>query len=267
MTATLITDANGPFGGATAPQLKWSSKDGYSGVRDYRCDSANESTAIKMVPDAGSAWDAELPQLVLVGKEFRYVAKNDGPEGTGGISIVRTTYAEPSVNGHLPPPASGQRFTILRTGTDTITSYADVRAILGGVVPADGSALNNGEGFSTKVGTITAEVYVYLPINSFPALDRLVRLATKKAVSNSSLQLPKVLGTSAFFTVPAGQVQYEGFAHDIKNGFLEVVHQLSLANSFFRQWQMNNKDGNPRIGSLYTIDSQIYFQDDLTGLW
>lgn len=266
-TAILITDANGPFGGASAPQLKWSSKDGYSGIRDYRVNTTQESLAMKTVPDAGTSWDADLLQCVVVSKEFRYVARIDEPDGTGGVSIVRVYYAEPSINGHLPPPTSSQRFTILRSGTDTITSYVDIRAILGGVVPADGSSINNGEGFSTKVGTITAQVYVYFPMNSFPDMGRLVRLASRKAVSNGALALPKILGTSVQFAMPAGQVQYEGFSHDVKSGLIEIVHELSLAESFLRPWQMNNKDGNPRIGPLYTVESQIYYTDDLSGLW
>lgn len=264
MPATLITDGNGPFGGASAPMLRLDSQNGYSGQRDYRVDTTNEPKAFSMCPPLGSAWDADTPSCIVMGYEYKYVAKNDGADGTGAIGIVRVYYGSPKGR-ILPPPSLGQKFTILSPRDETATKYNDIRLFNGAPLPDKCKRpMNDGQGFGVKIGVTSAKVYVYFPLSQAIDFARLVRLQNEKAVNNAALALPPMLGTTTFFNMGIGQVQYEGFNHDVKNGFLEIIHDLSLAPNFYGYWQLPDKNGDP---TSETVENWLYQFDNLGGLW
>lgn len=264
-TATLITDGGRSIGN---PPMLRRTRNGWEGSREYMVNTHDEyqATIAGGVPAYGDPWDSTLKDLTAASFETRYIARKDDPTGTGGLTVVRVDYLEEGVNGHLPPPTLATKFTILNTSSETQTIWNDLDApALPGSPPVPLAwPINDGQGFAKKVGVVTARVYVYFPLNQFPDMARLVRLARKKAVSTDSLVFPHILGTSVNFALSPGQVQYEGFSHQIANGFVEVVHELNLAPDFKLRWRYENADGYPEGDEMV---SRIYEAEPLAGLW
>lgn len=268
--AELITDSRRQMG--EPPVLRYG-RQGWSGSRHYLVNTHEERLALLAAPAYGAAWDNDLPNLKVVSKETDYRARKDGTDGTGGLTLVRCDYAEPEMAGFLPPPFAGLAFTELGRADETQTVYFDLDApSVPGSPPAPVSwPLANGDGFAKRLGRVTARVYVYLQINSFPDITRLARLMRGKKVNSDAVTLPRVLGTSVVLNVGPGQVQYEGFTHQMVGGgvggqgaLLEFVHEVSLAPDFKERWRVEDEEGN---ADGPVIVSRIYEEEPFAGLW
>lgn len=246
------------------PRLK-NTRNGWVGAREYLVNTMDEYEAAQLCP-LGEPWSAALPTCVCINSETRYIAKKDDASGTGGLTVVHQDFEEPSAGGNLPPPIVGTKFTILSSQTETITIYNGLDAL-----PDPGSPPNplnwpiaNGSGGPKQTGLITAKVYTYIPLFSFPNLTRIIQLTRAKAVSSDALALPVVLGTTATLNFSPGQVQYQGFSHQNMSNAMEIVHELNLAPDFKYRWRSEDEDGN---ASGPMRENIIYEAMPISGLW
>lgn len=248
-----------------APRLR-RTRTGMTGKLEFLVDTSNEYDAIfnSGVPDLGAGYSTPfvplIPNLICDDQDTEYIARKDNPDGTGALTKVVCIYRELGGGGNLPPPQLGNKYTVLNLQTESQTVMFDRRWLSGGQFALP---LANGDGYSRKLGSITATIYTYIPLNSWPNMARLLRLSRHKKLNSDAFTLPPILGTSVNLNLGVMQAQYEGFSHETKNQLIEFRHEISLAEDFLFYWQLENDKGE----AVQSFISEIYESESFAGLW
>lgn len=235
-------------------------REGLIGHRDYLLRTLDEDAAYDACFAIGSPWSVGKPSLLLGEKTTRRVGGKDSPDtGTGGATIVSCEYATPRL-GKLPPPTINTKYTLLSNQDETANIYTPISTGVIGPQPP----IANGDGASRLFGCTRAKVYTYYPVNANIAWSRFIDLQRFKYTNDAALQLPPILGTTTQLNFAIGQLRYESFGAQVVNSFLEVTHELSMAEDFLFRWYFEDENGFS-VGS--EIPSVIYKPGNLGGLW
>lgn len=239
-------------------------RSGFRGRRIYRIDTVDEALAHEAfgLPLVGDAWSGEYSNLLCEGADIEYGHGGTAGNPSSGWSYATVNYLTPGLNGSLPPPVAGQRWTRIVPLAETTTVYYRWDAA-GNSNPFKRLPIANGQGVNKEAGKIEAHVYTY---HSLAGVDIIPFLhAAEGHVNSDTVVLPAIYGTGQVFVMQPGQVRYRTFEHDLKGSdVLELVHILAISPDHLARWIQEDADGKAYGPE---ITDEIYEPIPMAGLW
>lgn len=254
-TASLITGRN-DFG-AEAPTIE-ELPTGVRGLRDYWCNTDDGFAALSSLglPIKGEAWSIAAPNLKVVGRSVRYIGGTALPATQlNGVCVVRVVYETPGLNGRLPPPQPGDKYTLVVPSIASVPVFYDIRPLFN--IP-----INNGRGATRSIGTTQARVVTY-PDEAVDII-RLVQLQREQFLNNSGISLPPTRYGGLTMNFGARELRYNMFEIGDNDGLLEVTHYLEMAPHHDVEWQQEDSEGNA-LPNVFV--SRVYDTASFDGLW
>lgn len=210
--------------------------------------------------------DERFENMVVVSSKTRYFRGKDSDDGTRrGRVLVDVVWETPGLNGTLPPPFPGSRFTRFLPGTTSQTVYAAINPDGTPVDPAE--AIAGGQGVERLVGTLVFQVHRYEDKETFnpnTLLQLMTYLASDQRVNHAQINLPPLLGSGAQIELAKGQARYVSGTMDDNQGVVEIVHEIAVAKDHLARWRDENAAGE-FIGPVKT--ARIYPDGQFFGLW
>jgi len=236
---------------------------GFRGLRDYLCNTDNAFAAMSSLglPIKGQAWDVTAPNLKVVGRQARFAGGTaDTGTGLGGACVVRVTYETPGLNGRLPPPVEGDKYTLVTPGVGSVPVLYDIRSDSG---PPFNNPIANGRGAIKAIGTTQARVVTY-PNPASINISRLMSLQREQNVNAQGVVLPPTRYGNVSLSFGPRQLRYVTFELGDNAGVLELVHTLEMAPNHDVAWVWEDEQGNAITSPII---SQIYASASFAGLF
>jgi len=266
------------------------SADGYEGTRYamVQADDIGEAINTPGLPRVGDKWSPTVGAVCRsVGNPICYEGRTDN-----GMRfwIVQIQYDSPRFGTAETTlyRAPGDAMTEIAGSTEQQTIYypvsdggtlkrwaVDENGVLVPGITIDETPINNGEGTSIEIGTLSASVSVWYAANQAPDYARLTRLMRPNKLNNAAVSLPPLDRSTQRINFDAWQVRYRGWSPTVElsgapgvdglpTPLLRVTHALSLSEHHDHIWQAQNAAGEPN--GRYWYD-RLYRDADFTGIW
>lgn len=212
-----------------------------------------EALTVAGIPAVGDALGPTYPGVLVARVQSVPLGGTPGAFGTGGWCKVMVTWSVPqgSTTGPILPP--GSSYTELAVSAEAITTYS--------TIPADGRFIPGGT--ALERGRVDAAVHTFRALSAPVDVGHLVSLCDPSKLNLSPIQLPPILGGSIVIDLDAKQARYRSFSFARKGDVLEIVHQVSLAQSHDAVWSYFDSANNPGPQSR----GPIYEAAEFGALW
>lgn len=266
ITFTVVTDKN-----IAAPPSIRTFVGGHRARETWMADSSQEREVVVApeFPKIGDPFDAVLfPNVKLIEADTRYWVGKDSIDKTKrGRVLVDLVWETPGLNGALPPPIPGSRFTTMTPSSVSQTVYGAVNPDGSPVLPS--VSIGNGSGVEKVFGVFTFEVHRYEDKETFnpnSLMQQMNFLQADGRLNASSLLLPPLLGSGDDILLSPGQARYVSGRMDDNQGVVEIIHEIAVGLDHTAYWGVEDKDGN----LIATGIARIYpdgTAQDWAGLW
>ena len=221
-------------------------------------DDAGAATNHELLPAMGSLYSDAYPLCQLRRKRCAYVSGRNNPDGgTYGWCRVRLEYDTRSRRTRLEPlpfdPQEGLKYTIPRTGTNTVTRFFEYVPPRPGVTAPSQQLLpvNNGQGMPVQDTTLSLTVVKYYTQAEFAAIDWWLRSFDFFGTVNHARQtLPKLMREGPELVIEPGQLLYLSIGEPQKVKELwEIRHELAWAQDHLFRWLPEDANGRAIPGT------------------
>lgn len=240
---------------------------GWKGTKHFRVNTADATEAMldPELPKVGDPWSARLPYLecVQVGPSEKIGGYHTGPDV--GWTRVPVEYQTPDASIIRKATPDRRSWTEISFAAATDTIYRPLVRVAGGGGPPF-FPINNGNGVEIPTGSIFAKVTAnFATPSEVPALSRLKNLARPAKLNQEQITLPRIYGTELAYSIGPLQALYRGWeGPKLVDGYLQIVHQIELAETFLYAWGAQDDKGNL---TMDTVIDQIFDASTFGGLW
>lgn len=240
--------------------------EGLRGVRHYLVNTEDEGAAAfaSGLPNQGEAWGTGgLAGLKARNFLARYLG---GKAGQGGVCVVSVQYAEENSQFSGPEPAPLKKWLSIEAGEAQVTLLQDVRWSPGSGAFAE--PLLNGDGFARDTGVDIYTVHKFMPLAHITdgLLSTLAMLNRMRAVNQSPVVFPPVLGGTVSYTRGPGQCRFLGYTlpdQPARDDLYHLTVRVHVAEDHLLLWTKTDEYGRP----YQSFESQVYETVEWGTIW